>query len=391
MKVIWITSAYPWSGNLYGGIFFQTQAQALSRLGVKTVVEVAIPWIPSLAALISSRYAHQRSAPRRQIEGDLEIHRIPYFGHRFQMYLGRPHLSLARRILKNLPFHPDLIHGHYAYPMGLAAVEVARSLGIPSVITLHGSDVNFFAAGSRLGARRFRSAVSGADRVICVSRALEDRTHQIAGLSAQYLPIGIDLRKFSPTLTRSQARTVLELPPDKHMVLYIGNLLASKGISIALEALGHPSLEDAVGVFVGSGPLAPTISSQRNCLWREEVPNSMIVTYLTAADVIILPSYAEGLPTVMVEAGACGTPVIATRVGGIPELLADNRGTLVAPGSAGELREAILEALARPEEARCRAGRLREHVQGSFDVDKNTQQLVNIYQDLLLEGDPKGK
>src|ERR1035438_9466950 len=121
MKVLWLTSAYPWSDDPYGGIFFQTQAQALSRLGVEVGVEVAIPWIPDLVARMSQRHALHRRAPRHQIDEAVQIQRIPYFGHRFQAFLGWPHAGIVRRILKNLPFKPDLIHGHFAYPAGLAA------------------------------------------------------------------------------------------------------------------------------------------------------------------------------------------------------------------------------------------------------------------------------
>jgi teichuronic acid biosynthesis glycosyltransferase TuaC len=104
---------------------------------------------------------------------------------------------------------------------------------------------------------------------------------------------------------------------------------------------------------------------------------------LAAADLLILPSYAEGLPTVLVEAGACGTPVLATRVGGIPELLQQDRGRLIEPGSAPALREAILDVLARPEVARQQAERLREHVREAFDADLNAGHLLRVYQELI--------
>jgi teichuronic acid biosynthesis glycosyltransferase TuaC len=386
MKVLWLTSAYPWSGDPYGGIFFQTQAQALSRLGVGIAVEVPVPWIPEVVARVSPRHAHQRSAPRQQVDEETHIQRVPYFGHRFQEFLGWPHLGIARKTLKNLSFKPDLIHGHYAYPTGLAAVEVARQLGIPSVITLHGSDVNVSATRSKLGARRFQVALSGADRVLCVSQALCERTRLLTGLSASYLPIGINLRRFPSTLNRSEARAALQLPSEKPIILFIGLLHPSKGVLLALEALAHPSLAGMLGVFVGAGPLGPVISTRANCLWHNSVPNTLIPDYLAAADLLILPSYAEGLPTVLVEAGASGTPVIATEVGGIPELLKDDRGSLIAPGSVESLRMSILETLATPEAAQRRARHLRERVLDAFDADRNAQRLLHIYQELLFKG-----
>jgi len=387
MNILWLTSAYPWPGRPYGGIFFQTQGQALSRLGVKINIEVAVPWIPRLAGWVSSRLALQRTAPRRQVEEGLIIHRIPYFGHRFQHNMGWPHLGMARQILKNLPFKPDLIHAHYAYPMGLAAVKLARKLGIPCVITLHGSDVNVGATKSKLSAKRFHLAVSGADLVLCVSQALQDRTRQLTGIPTVFLPIGINLQRFPSTLTRGQARAALDLPSEKPIVLFVGNLLSSKGVPLAIEALDHPSLACVQGVFVGAGPLGQAITARTNCLWRESVPNSMIPDYMAAADMLILPSYSEGLPTVLVEAGACSTPVIATEVGGIPELLNEGRGTLIPPGSAEALREAILQTLIHPDAAQAYAGRLHQHVLDTFDAERNAKVLLQIYQELLYKGD----
>jgi teichuronic acid biosynthesis glycosyltransferase TuaC len=386
MKVLWLTSAYPWSAAPYGGIFFQTQAQALSRLGVKIEVHVAVPRIPSMVAWASPRHALQRSAPCHQIDEAVSIRRIPYFGHRFEYVFGWPHLSIARQVMKNISFKPDLIHGHFAYPIGLAVVKIAHRLGIPSVITLHGSDVNKIAPSSKLNTRRFQQAVSGADRVLCVSHALCNRTQQLTGLSASYLPIGINLQRFPSRLNRSEARRVLDLPLDRPLVLFVGYLHPSKGVLLALEAIAHPSLARTLGVFVGAGPLGPSIRNQENCLWRESVPNALIPDYLAAADVLILPSYAEGLPTVLVEAGACATPVIATEVGGIPELLTEDRGTLVLPDSTESLRTAILEILTNPDMARRQAEHLRKYVVEAFDADRNASQLLRVYQDLLNNG-----
>lgn len=390
MKVLWVTSAYPWTGNPSQGIFLQTQASALSRQGVDVTVGVAVPWIPSLLSRLFSRYAVQAAAPRHEVDGKVEVFRIPYFGSRFDNHLGRPHHGMASQILKHLPFKPDLVHGHMAYPMGLAAVEIARTLGVPSAVTLHGSDVNIFAVRTRLGASRFRRAVAGADQVLCVSRALQALTRQLTGFAGKYLPIGIDLSRFPGSMSRDQARAALDLPDDRPIILYVGSLMVYKGVAVALKALRHPSLAGVLGVFVGPGALAPAVAAQPNCIWRGAVANSMIASYLAAADALILPSFAEGLPTVLVEAGACATPVIATRVGGIPELLQDGRGTLIEPRSAESLRIAILECLASPGDALLKAGRLRDHVRGAFDVDDNAQSLARIYREMLAPGNPDG-
>ena len=383
MKILWLTNAYPWQGHFGAGIFFQTQARALSRLGDKVQVDVATLWIPRLAALISPRHACDRTAPRHEAEGTLEMFRITYFDHRFNYLLGRPHLALGRQVLKHLTFRPDIVHGHFAYPMGLAAVDVARSLGVPSVITLHGGDVNELAIRSRMDAKHFHKAVTSADQVICVSRALCERTRQLAGVSPEYLPLGINLQRFPASLTREEARSALQLPQAQPIILFIGYVDESKGVAIAQKALSHPSLAGVLGIFVGEGPLGPSVAAQANCRWQRSVPNAEIPKYLAAADMLILPSYSEGLPTVLVEAGACATPIVATAVDGIPELLQGDRGLLIPPDSVEALRAAMLEVLAGPEAARCRAERLQRFVADHFDVDRNAGTLRQIYLDLI--------
>ena len=267
--------------------------------------------------------------------------------------------------------------------MGLAAVEVARRLGVPSVITLHGGDVNQLAIASRMSAMHFRLAMTRADHVVCVSRALGERTRELTGVLPEYLPLGINLQRFQGSQTREQARSTLQLPQGRPIILFIGFLGAGKGILVAQKALSHPSLSGVLGLFVGEGPLGPSISSQMNCRWQKSVPNTEIPLFLAAADMLILPSFSEGLPTDLVEAGACGTPIIATEVDGIPELLKDERGFLIPPGSDEALRVAILEVLANPEKAQRQAENLRGFVLDTFDVDRNAESLRHIYLELI--------
>ena len=383
MKILWLTSSYPWPGQPYSGIFFQTQVQALARLGVKVTVAAPIPWIPKPLAWLSPSYALKRSAPPLQIDGEVMVLRIPYFGHRFQDYMGTPHHGMAQRILGKLTFNPDLVHGHFAYPIGQAAIQIGRKLGIPSVITLHGSDVNVFAVQRPLGPGRFQRAVSGASLVICVSQALQHLTQQLTGVQALHLPIGIDFRRFTSCRSRDDVRTELGLPIDRQIVLFVGNLLECKGVLVALKALSQMGQQGVLGVFVGNGPLAEAISRTPNCIHREGVANTVIADYLAASDLIILPSFAEGLPTVLVEAGVCGTPVVASEVGGIPELLGKDRGFLIPAGSAEALREAIESILHDRELALTRAKRLQDHVLQHYNVDANAALLLSEYQRLI--------
>lgn len=175
---------------------------------------------------------------------------------------------------------------------------------------------------------------------------------------------------------------MLGLPDDRIVVLFVGHLLRAKGVHELAEAileLGDP----LVGVFVGGGPEAGygAASSGRDTLVRYtgERPHDEVVRFMSAADVLVLPSYSEGLPTVLVEAGSIGLPVIASAVGGIPELLGDDRGTLISHPSAEAIVAALRVFVADRHGAEAAARRLRMHVLEAYDVDTNAVRLLEIY------------
>lgn len=226
------------------------------------------------------------------------------------------------------------------------------------------------------------SAVRGADAVIAVSRALAVETERLTGVVSHVLPIGIDLRHFTP-LDRSEARAALGLPVDAFIALHVGALVEAKGVNTLVDAIAAVPLENKLLIMVGEGPASKPMTMIPWIRLEGRQPNERIRYYMAAANVLILASYREGLPTVLVEAGASGTPVIASRVGGIPQLLSEDRGLLVDAGTSSDLVQAISAVLSAPEEARIRAMRLREHVLEAYDADENARLLVQLYQSVV--------
>ena len=228
-----------------------------------------------------------------------------------------------------------------------------------------------------------RMAAREASAVIAVSSSLAEQVRAVTGVTAVHLPIGCDHRSLAGSaIPRREARRLLGLPEDRVVVLFVGNLLLAKGIRELADAivdLGAPFL----GVFVGAGPEAGYRADDpaaRRCLvYRGERPHQDVVRYMSAADVLVLPSYSEGLPTVLVEAGSLGLPVIASAVGGIPELLGSDRGAILHRQSAEDISLALRAFVADRAAAEGAAYRLRAHVLEAYGVDRNAVELLECY------------
>ncbi|HEX4588917.1 MAG TPA: glycosyltransferase [Gemmataceae bacterium] len=270
-------------------------------------------------------------------------------------------------------FRPDMVLAPWAYPDGWAAVRLGRQAGLPVVIKVHGCDILCGGAGlDRYPGRRRRTAdaLRQADAVIAVSRHLAGKVVEL-GVSPGRVDVvydGIDPTVFHPGPT-PDPRPRLGVDPDLPLVLFIGNLVPVKGVEILLDACGRLAqrgLKFTAGL-IGEGPLRAALERQVNRLGLEgqvkllgPLPQRQLGDWYRAASVFVLPSYSEGVPCVLLEAAACGTPFVATQVGGIPEIAHLGPSRLVTPGDAEGLALAIADRItgsvgrktARPESAR---------------------------------------
>src|SRR5690606_11149550 len=244
-------------------------------------------------------------------------------------------------------------------------------------------DANTYPDLNGLARRRFKEAVSGAQRVLAVSDKLVERTSQVASRRPEVAPIGIDLRPYERLPSRSAARSSLGLDPDAFLVIYVGHLGDRKGISELIQAMSTAPLADAICAVVGEGPLLADVATRANMRAVGRLPNESIPAYLAAGDVPVLPTYDEGAPTGIGEAGAAGIPVAASAVGGIPALLEQGRGYMFEPRNVPALVSVLRDIRANSGGARQRATRLRAFVKEHFDVDRTAQRLASTYVDTV--------
>jgi glycosyltransferase involved in cell wall biosynthesis len=180
------------------------------------------------------------------------------------------------------------------------------------------------------------------------------------------LPNGVDLERFAPGSARD-ARRALGIAEDARLILYVGRLVDGKGLDTLLEAFGtlRTAVPRALLALVGSGPLQARLERRvladgmaRSVRLPGEAPHHAIPQWMRAADVVVLPSEAEGMPNVVREALACGRPVVATPVGDVPRLLGVDAGLLVPPTNPAALADALATVLVR----RWDPARIRAHV-----------------------------
>lgn len=386
-SVVWLTSTYPWLGDTIAGSFFGTQARALARAGSRVTVVAPVPAAPWPLDRMSGRWRDYARTPREGQDGGVEVVRPRYLN-----VPGQPSWAMPDRFIADAAWRTRtrwrearLIHGHYSI-IGLAAWRLARRTRLPFALTFHGSDLNTWPDEFPERRDDLRQAMRDASAVFTVSRALADRVRTLSGVEAVVLPIGCDHQAIAAvTLPRADARRRLGLPEDRLVALFVGRLVKEKGVGefvAAIRSLGEPYL----GVLVGSGPEANQVtgdpSSAEPLSYAGARDHDDVVRYMAAADVLVLPSYREGLPTVLVEAGSVGLPVIASNVGGIPDLLADGRGTVLGEVTPESVAGALRDFAASREAAQAAAARLHAYVMAEYDVDRNARRLLEYYRSI---------
>lgn len=387
MNVLWITSTYPSDEHPGAGVFHETQVQAVARLGVEVTVICPVPRNPAVLRSVKKQYQLHEDIPFVYKRKGIVVYRPRYTALPGQLRWAQPDKRIATVILETMKaqkLKPDLIHAHFAMPSGGAARWVANEQRLPWVLTLHGSDVNIYPHYSPSAKRAFIRAVQGANQVIAVGESLQRKTKALTGRTCTVLPIGVDLARFHrPEQPKQLLRKLLQLPQDKKVITFVGRLTEAKGVFELVEAIDQLPKEVAV-VFVGEGPAQETLRQHPELGTRiflaGQVENARVKDYLGASDAFVLPSYSEGLPTVVVEALALELPVICTKVGSVPDLFGKHEQLLIEPKSVSSLVDRIREVLFGPGYPSEVQEELYGQIHETYDVNRNALELFDYYQ-----------
>jgi len=347
MRVVAITRLFPNPVEPLWCLFNKQQLAALGRLDDVEVLGV-IPWFPG------ARAARRWSAAGRlsDVPAAEEVDGLRVAHPRYLFVPKLPSASASLYAASLLPAawrrrrDTEVLLGSWAYPDGAATVMLARALGLPSVVKVHGSDLNVIARIPSVRAH-LRALLPRATRLVAVSRALADELAAL-GVAREHIAVvenGVDASLFHPR-DRKEARAALGLPAAGRVAVYVGRLVREKGLFELVDAMGSLPA-DLTLVLVGDGVARGELEARAQPLgarvrFAGARPLDEVPRYLAAADLFVLPSWNEGTPNVLLEALACGRRVVATAVGGIPDVIASPAlGELVPPKDAGALAAAI--------------------------------------------------
>jgi glycosyltransferase involved in cell wall biosynthesis len=355
VKVLSVSTVYPRPGEESLGGFVKSRLQHVAQfLPVKVVSPVPV--------IDYASGAHRpQGIPAKRQDQDVEVFYPRWFyppqgGFLNSWFLAARLLPFLKRLRRDYPF--DVIDSHFGHPVGVAAGAVAAALDCPFTITLRGNEtMHAQSAGRR---RWMRWAFLRASRIITVSETLRQFAISLGSDPAlvRTIPNGIDSDLFYPRPYR-ETRARLGMPADRPVVLSAGYLIERKGHHRTVRALAEVRASGIPAeLWIAGGPgregqferqIQETV---RECGLADAVHFTGAVTapvlaeYMSAADVFCLASSREGWPNVVHEAMGCGAAIVATNVGGIPDMLpTTDYGFVVPPDDQPALGQALLAAL----------------------------------------------
>ncbi|WP_298601789.1 glycosyltransferase family 4 protein [Zoogloea sp.] len=351
IRTLLFSSLYPSSVRPGFGIFVETRLRHLLASGqVETRVVAPVPWFPSTHPRFGM-WAKNAATPRHEVRNGVEIWHPRYLlPPKVGMNIAPLALALGARstVAKLIEdgFDFDLIDAHYYYPDGVAAAILASWFGKPFIITARGSDLTLLPEYP-IPRCWIRWAEPRAAASIGVCRDLMDRLVRLGGRAdkTHVFRNGVDLERFTPH-DPAAARQQLGMP-DGRIFLSVGNLVELKGHHISIEAMKR--FPDARLFIVGEGgeraslqALAVQHDVADRVTFAGARPQSELSYWYSAADALVLCSSREGWANVLLESMACGTPVVATALGGTPEVVqSPDAGRLMADRSVDALVNAL--------------------------------------------------
>lgn len=373
MRVLFYSSIFPRSWNAIRGIYCFHVCRALVELGHEVAVVSPRGWLERAGAPASLP-----GLSELKVEYPLYVYPPRVLQSEYDRFMALSSCRAMGRAMKRL--RPDCILSYWVHPDGAVAARYARAAGIPSAVIVGGSDVLVLARRADRRRRAVVRALQDIDAIITVGRQLADVVEAL-GIPAGKVHVvyqGVDDTLFHPGPV-AEARQRLGIAETGKVLVSIGSLVPVKGVDVLLEAMSLLAARrgDVRLYLVGDGSSRGDLESRAARLglakavtFVGKVEQARLPDWYRAADLSVLASRSEGVPNVLRESLACGTPFVATRVGGVHEIAAGTTCRLVPAEDPRALAEAIAASLAEP--------RGSSSTRAYLTWQESTQQLVDV-------------
>jgi len=336
MQVLLISNMYPRKNSDFG-IFIKHQVEELEKNGIKII------------KVVKTRKTH--------------FAYVPFFFKSIFYLLFRTY---------------DLVHGHYGFHSVFFPAIIKRK---PLVVTFHGSDALKEPLRHKVYGTLQKFIISRCDNIIAVSDQIKDVLTSNLGADRNKISIiscGVDTSVFVP-LEKMDVRRKLGIAENAKVVLFTGSLSYGKGVDVIFECARR--MPDVLFILVGDGLLKADI---KNCKFPGACPHEEMPIWMNAADIFVLPSRSEGTPVVILEALSCSIPVIATRIGGCPNVVKDGQtGYLIPVGDVDMFQRKVRDLLNDELSRNLMGKRGRKDMIQKFDSRKIAQRIKRVYKESI--------
>jgi len=399
MHVLVVAASFPFPGNLHKQPFIKEQVLQLCKRVERVTVLCPTARFPSFARKLRGERG-QVAVPvdYSLMNGKCDVFFPRYLRAPRYWFLNWTKAQWCRLVEKTVigfeKSHPvSLIHAHHGSVSAWASLVVSRRHDIPLVVTYHGSEVHDGLVNHRKGWQMCRDTFQYAHLNLPVSRDLESilRRHVEPEGRCETLLLGVDQARFFPSSE----------PKEEKTIVFAGRVTKEKGIFDLLLAVKQVKrvCPDVVLTVVGGdwtgGEFSKRVASLNltdSVRMLGPLPNQLIPDVMRESSVFCLPSYGEGTPVSVMEAMSCALPIVATRVGGIPDIVAHNQtGLLVDKGDIQGLAAAIILLLSKPAERTRLSHAARKFAWEHFNGEKSADCLVKLYDELVVSYSKKKK
>jgi teichuronic acid biosynthesis glycosyltransferase TuaC len=371
MKILIISWNYPSANNPTKGTFVHETVKGFKKKGNEVLVISPKVFFKEQTEPLVESFEGVNILHPKYISFSNKI----IFGKISTIFLGE--WNSVRAIYRCLPiikdFNPDFCYAHFLFHSGYVANIISKKLGIKYFLSLGESSFDKYHYRSNT---KILNTLKSADKIFTVSNAIKNELNDLWSINSDkivHIPNGIDLSKFY-RLEKRIAKEKIGLKNNKPTVIFVGHFIERKGPDRILRAIVNNNIDVNI-IFAGSGSIE---LNDKRIFFKGKIFHDQLVFYLNAADIFILPTLAEGMPNAIIEAMACGLPIISSDLGFNHEFLNNKCSILVDPQDINTLGLKINEIL-KDKNRLFNMSKESTRLSKQYSLDHRVDKILNLF------------